>query len=480
MVLDTRVSLVNVVQAAALLSVASCSCCNNGGDAGGPAEPQPQTDAAIASVEITPNVLAVPQGATFSLRARVKDQWGNILPDSRASVVKWATIGEVSGVSPGSGAVTTVQAATSISTTPKESYVVASVDGVEKSDSSRIVISAVPEASNRDWVAADYAVNSPPSYALLTGPSTYGEAINRVNDLTSFVKEGALENFACDPANSQCGTVTLFQPGKASTQVPLKWTSGCDYVGFTTATAPTGCSSAQPAVPALRAPWPVKVAVFTLASKAGIDNQVKADVAYAQSVFDQPQLGIALIINVTPYANKHVAITHGLACKTTEGSELTDEVAPEGVSFNPQVVTVVYVDAINPGTGDDIGFTCPFDDVHSKGTVIFVSADAINNSTLAHELGHALGQWHSGDRDHPDVPPPRLAGFDPSNLMWSSESDWGVSLRRNLTLGQLFQMSFADFSFLKKSNISAAPALKCSTDAASNSPCPPLAKDPRQ
>jgi hypothetical protein len=217
-----------------------------------------------------------------------------------------------------------------------------------------------------------------------------------------------------------------------------------------------------------------------LANKQGIDNQVKADMVYAKSVFDQPLLGLQLVMQAHPFAVKHASITHGLACKTASGVELATELAPLGVSFGPKQITVAYVDAINPGTGDDIGFTCPYDDVNHTGTLIIVSADAINNSTLAHELGHALGQWHSAERDHPDVPPPRLPGFEPSNLMWSSESDWGTSLRRNLTLGQLFQMSLADFSFVKRSKISVAPGLPCSTDPASNSPCPPLAKDERQ
>jgi hypothetical protein len=414
------------------------------------------------------------------MHARVKDPWGNILPDSRAAVVRWKTSGELSVSDQPGSAVVISATPTGPQPLPGEVYLIASVDGIEKSDSSTILISTQPESALGDWIAGEYTATALPSFALMSGSSTYGEAVPRTNSLVAFVREGVLDPFACPPTTPQCGTVTIFSPGRAIEQATVAWTAGCDFVSFAPgASVPANCRAVSPAIPTpLPPPVRVPVVIWTLAGKQGIDNQVKADMVYAQSVFDQPLLGLNLVMDVHAYNGKHAPITHGLACKTADGNELTNELSFGITSFDARRITVAYVDAINPSTGDDIGFTCPYDGVNGTGTLIVVSADAINNSTLAHELGHALGQWHSAERDHPDVPPPRLEGFEPSNLMWSSESDWGTSLRRNLTLGQVFQMSLADFSFVKRSQGSGG--LHCSTDPASNSPCPPLAKDERQ
>ena len=106
-----------------------------------------------------------------------------------------------------------------------------------------------------------------------------------------------------------------------------------------------------------------------------------------------------------------------------------------------------------------------------------MSASGIGNSTLAHELGHALGEWTQPAPVHPDVPPPRVAGIEPSNLLWSSEIEWAGSARRNLTLGQISQINLANFSFVKRSRISAGDALNCLPDPTSEVPCPRMAKD---
>ncbi|HEX6626843.1 MAG TPA: hypothetical protein VF105_02710 [Gemmatimonadaceae bacterium] len=477
MVPDTRISLGQILQVVVLVSIANCAACD-GDDTGGPPEPPPQTDAPIASVEILPALISVQRGTSFVLRARVKDQWGNILPDERASVVRWTTSGEFP-VPPGPSATVTVTA-TPTAPLPLDVYLIASVPGVEKKDTSTIRVTAPPEANDRDWIAGEYSANAEPSFAFVTGHSNYGEAGDRINSLVPFVKEGALEPLDCDLGPTQCGVITLISPRRAITQTPASWISACDFASFVSAAGPpAGCTSVKPTIPTpLKSPPKISVALWQLAEVPGIANQIAGDKAYAESVFDQPYIGLQLDIQLRPYANKHTSITRGLGCKTTDGTPLTTEFGNWGVKYDPKVVTAVYVDGINPGAGDDVGFTCPYDDAGGTGVLVVISGNAISNSTLAHELGHAFGQWQWGDRSHPDFPAPHLPGFDPSNLMWSSESDWYVSLRRNLTLGQLFQMSLASRSFLQKS----APAspLNCPADPSSSSPCPRLAQDQRQ
>ncbi|MFL5570303.1 MAG: hypothetical protein ACJ772_06910 [Gemmatimonadaceae bacterium] len=478
MAFRTRSSLTHFIQSAVLLSTVSCRCCQS---SDGPPEPPPQPDAPIASVEIVPAHVSVVQGTEFVMRARVKDQWGNVLPDSRASGVRWTTSGGLAVAAGPSASVVVTATPNGAQPLPADVFLIASMSGVDKSDSSSISITTVPESAEKDWIASEYAAKNRPTLALVTGTSSSGEEMTRTNSVVAFVREGKLDPLSCPTATPSCGALAVFSPGRAVTLATVKWSPSCDFASFATgATVPTGCGTVRPGA-ALPNPVSVSVVVWTLSNAPNIDNQVLADIAYAESVFDQPLTGLKLVFTTHQYAaGKHGSITHGVGCKTKEGTELAKELGfgiplPE---FQPKRITVAYVDAINPSTGNDIGFTCNYDDV--TGAVIIVSADAINNSTLAHELGHALSQWHSSDRDHPDVPAPRLAGFEPSNLMWSSESDWGTSLRRTLTLGQLFQMSFADFSFVQRSRGAAATGLPCSSDAASNSPCPALAKDERQ
>lgn len=481
MVLDTRFSLAQILQAAVLLATVSCNDCN-GDDNGGPPVPPPETNPAIASVEILPAQISVMQGTTFVVRARVKDKWGNILPDDRASAVHWTSSPEIT-VAEGPSA-TVVVNANPTAPPPIVISLIAFVQGVDKRDTSTITVTAPNATGSYDWLASEYAANSPPSFAFLTGPSSYGEPLDRVNSLVSVVKEGQLAPFACATPGSNCGVITLLAPGRAFSQVDVDWTSRCDIAPFVTgAGVPAGCGAITPTIPTpLNQPPHIKVVVWRVADAASVDNQIKADIVYAQSVFDQPYLGIKLDFLQQPYGNKHTSISHSGGCMLSDGTTPipTELAAKGGVQFDSKTITAVYVDALNPGTGDDLGFTCPYD--ATAGTLILISADAITNSTLAHELGHALGQWSSGDKTHPDLPAPQLPGFDPSNLMWSSETDWYVSLRHNLTLGQLFQMNLADISFLKKAKIVATSGagLSCSPDAASNTPCPPLAQDERQ
>ncbi|HJP86557.1 MAG TPA: hypothetical protein VJ852_11235 [Gemmatimonadaceae bacterium] len=482
MLAASRISLAQIFQTAILVGAVGCVSCN-GDDDGGPPLPPADPNPAIASVEILPAQVSVPQGTSFTARARVRDKWGDILPDDRASVVRWSSSSEITVVA---GPSATVVVKASVTTPlPVDVYLIASVDGVEKSDTSTISIVAPSGDGNRDWVASEYSPNSQPSFAFVSGPTSYGEPSDRTNELMPFVNEGQLPPFQCASAGSSCGVIALFAPWRAHSLASVEWTPHCDLAAFVAgATLPTTCSAITPTIPTpLKPPPVVTVAVWRVADAPGIADQIKADIAYAHSVFDQPYTGISLNFQEHPYGNTHTSISHSSTCTLSDGTTpISADLATSGVKYDPKTITVIYVDALNPGTGDDLGFTCPYDDSGGTGTLILISANGITSSTLAHELGHALGQWRDGDRTHPDAPAPQLPGFDPSNLMWSSETDWYVSLRHNLTFGQIFQMNMANISFLKKAQLSSAAGtgLVCPPDAASSSPCPPLAQDQRR
>jgi hypothetical protein len=252
----------------------------------------------------------------------------------------------------------------------------------------------------------------------------------------------------------------------------------CDLANFrSTGGVGVACNPIAGIVSPGPAPLKVPVNVWKYSTKRGLDQQINADLEYVRDVFGEPWLGVSLVVALHPVSGAPTTdIKHGSSCQTEDENDITKQIARiDQTEFAYNRITVVYVDGINQAVGDETGFTCPHHP--DEGTIIIMSASGVGNSTLAHELGHALGQWTMPAREHPDVPLPRVAGLESSNLMWSSERAWGGSARRNLTLGQIAQMNFGEISFLKRARISNGDGLRCDPDPTREVPCPRLAKD---
>jgi hypothetical protein len=302
--------------------------------------------------------------------------------------------------------------------------------------------------------------------------------IHRSDSIVAFVGESPLEAFECQ-GGADCGEVSLFAPGRAVAHGRFRWTPECNLVNYrSTGGIGTGCDPVAPVSGPLAGTLKVPVIVWMLSKKFGLENQVSADLEYVREAYRKPWIGFELAIEPRPrlsFVGK-TDIRHGAICQTTDENDIAAQLHGfDKAELTSKRITVVYVDGINKAMGDETGFTCPHHDI--QGTIILMSASGIGHSTLAHELGHALGQWTAPAPAHPDVPPPRVEGIESSNLLWSGETEWAGASRHNLTLGQIAQMNLARFSFLKKSELSGGEKLDCLPDPTAEVPCPRMAKD---
>jgi hypothetical protein len=468
MVLDVRSTVTRIVGAATVVVSAACYC-------GEPEQPEPKP--AIATIEIIPSPLSAPGGAHFIVRARLRDQWGNILPSVRAKMTTWSVkpgLRLIAGI--GDSAVIEANPGPEVAL-PYSAEVTASLDVIAGTGTVIIVPPGPKVGAKTDWIKSDFNEADPPTVALIDGTFPRAEtSIRRSDSVVAFVGGSPLETFECDDG-LDCGDAILFAPGHALSHAAFRWTQGCDLLNYTSSGDNNGDCSAIGAI-SRPVPTPLKVEVIVWNySSGGNRNQIGGDIAYAEDVFSQPLIGISLQISQRDVPGAGTTfITHGVKCQSDEPNDITSQISSIAQSeFKPDRISVVYVDGINRAVGDETGFTCPYDP--SEGSVILMSTSGVGNSALAHELGHALGEWTHPAPVHPDVPPPRVAGIDPSNLMWSGEVEWAGAARRNLTLGQLAQMNLSDFSFVKRSRISGGEALSCQPDPMSEVPCPRMAKD---
>jgi hypothetical protein len=116
-----------------------------------------------------------------------------------------------------------------------------------------------------------------------------------------------------------------------------------------------------------------------------------------------------------------------------------------------------------------------------KYPVIYVERDIKLQTTLVHEVGHALGLTVPKD-GHTNV----VGGLDLSNVMTKGYTDWDPGGRRRLTVGQVFRMNADSASWLSWATVangalvreSAAPRLACQCGGGDPSgSCPRVADD---
>jgi hypothetical protein len=467
MVHGTRLSLALIGSTSFLLAAKCCDydC----------APPEPVLRPAIDKVEILPWRVVTQNKAKFTMRARLKDRWGNVLLDWRADAVQWSTLGSVT-VPPGPSGSVVVDATVPTAILPHWFQLIATIDGVADTVTIEILPDQLESGTSIDRMATDQSnPTDPPTIALVDGVLAGPKTIN--DTVIAFAQHATLDAFDC-PDGSYCGEVTIFHQGSAIARDTVKWSSGCDFVSLSsTLSAPSGCP-APPTVlgvlQAIKPAQPVHVVVWKASSAPDVDQKVDGDVAFAQSVFNRPGTGLLLDFVVNPTGTSVQTVTFTVPCNN---HDLAGQLPKPPITFGGDRITVVYVDELSSAVAptSENGFTCLYSPV--EGPIVMISTGGLGTSTLAHELGHAIGGWvnPSPEPFHVDVPV-RLPGFEPSDVMWSADPDTTRGLRVNLTLGQLFQMSYRDGSYLQKSRAFPYKSVVC-YPVTPTSPCPAVEKD---
>ena len=449
-----------------------------------PDPPPAVTPSAAKSLENIPEVVTVVPNVPFMMRVRVRDQLGMVLPESYAAAVAWSWVDPPGLTVSGAGAGPSIMA-TATGDSPYVKLTATLPDGSEASATIFVALD-VPGALDPaiDWIVAPHNTDGTPMLALID--AQHG-ADWRNDELFAFVGSSAL-GFFMDPCNpldaADCGGLTVFSRDWRVAHTAFDWVSQCDVAdlsvgvpviqmqGPKTMDLGPGCNVTTLT---LAAPTTIPARIWIASSSTSV-TEVDAALAYANNIFVQAPLGLTFAATKTTALGTTVDVqldangkcvmdgANGLVTRlTTFGGIANTALAPNQL----HIVWVENLEVVGVWAG---GYTCAPD--AARGTIVLIDDDGLWDTTLAHELGHALGPWPNwGHAELSGI----AAEFDRSNLMWGDEMDYSAANRRILTLGQIHRIALAQGSLINGS----ATGIDCKTDLISGTPCPRLSKDYR-
>jgi hypothetical protein len=213
---------------------------------------------------------------------------------------------------------------------------------------------------------------------------------------------------------------------------------------------------------ALTPPLRVPLVIWVAAPVPSGTNKPLDDLKDAAVLFSDNRAGIdfdtssSAVRSATSMAAQQ---TIGYGCATATG-------LPGSAYYIEARLNVYYVDHIDPNLAR--GWTCVD---RSEAGIIYVSMNDRVNTTLAHEIGHALGLQIPFD-GHTDP----INALDQSNLMWSLQD---VVVRDKVTLGQAYRLNAERLSWLNGSAglRPGQPTRDCGCNPFHADVCPVLPRD---
>jgi hypothetical protein len=444
-----------VLSAAVILTTAACPYCDN----------------RVERVDIVPgSVTAVPD-KPFEMSVRVTNRVGHLMSEDKAAEVRWkSSDGAHLDVTPDQGAHTQVRLKAS-ATDPIT--LTASVDG--KSGTATITRANPDLGLVMDWATAKH-FDTRPTLVLVDGeaPSAW-----RSDSVIAFVGAGALDKFR--PSTADPGEITVFSPGHALQRMKVDWGEDCDHIRMTengngyTGEIDVLCPRVELK---LAEPVSIPVHIWTLVVAPDPASVVQVHLSEARRRLANGWTGLTLdleapieVLALDQSIRLHLSAPPAERCPTTGPDKLKDQLDEAGVSYGAGKLTVVYAKAIVEPAAEDTfvpadlgGFACLRNP--EIGTVVVISWQKSVQTTLAHELGHAIGP-PLGHTDGMD-------SLDDSNLMWSYDALVPGS-REIMTLGQAFRLSLDGASFNYQPP---HPEPNCALQSeGAEKPCPRLSKD---
>ncbi len=446
---------------------------------------QPQ----IATLEIVPplvHVLSRSPSQVVRLKARLKDTNGHVVSSYHA--VDWAVAADPSGL---------VQTTNKISPSFTNFSSLVEVEighlssgqdvvnmtaeiialGLSAAATIRVYATAADVPEDRVTVPVGAGADEPS--VLLVDAQRVGSC--EKNHIVSFVGVAPVGDVRPDPLGSPCNDLALFSTGKAMVYrhhgYPFGWTNlpGDEYP--------------EPPYPQTQLPdrLVVPVSVFIavkgdneVAGLSGVEDaeqvrlaahntaysQATTDIAVASMLFDGNRAGIRFEATYKGVGSPGVS---SLADIPDVGAGTTDCNVPRALANwnNANAVNVYYVDKIgDPSVIADAGargYHCPY--TVTSGPVMWISISRHSHTTLAHELGHALGLL-----EYPALSTNIMNNLAPDGPLWADA-------RSRLTLGQLFWMNVDQGSWIFQPISGPRRPQSLSLDCTTLGVCPPVATD---
>ncbi len=449
-----------ILSAVAILMTASCSYCEKRAE----------------KVYVFPGIVTAVPNRPFLMSVRLMNNQGHLLDEEKAAEVRWKSS------DPPHLTLSTTQGGQTLVTLSGSAAgpitLTASVDG--KSGNATIILADPGLSLNMDWATAPHIDKAPPTLVVVDG-QTGSEW--RSDSVIAFVGGGPLDEFR---PSIDLGEVTVFSPGHALQRTSVTWSDDCDHLRMTEGgVAYTGELAVLPSCRergmTLATATAVTLHIWTLVDAADAAGVVDVQLEDARRKLANGWTGLTLDVappgvqvldgDVTIVLDIRAEL--GYKCPTDGTYSLKRQLDDSGVGYGPGKLTVVYAKEIVEPSSDGLlvpsslgGYTCPRDDI--LGIVVLMPWTEAVGTTLAHELGHAIGPplGHTNSLD----------GFDYSNLMWEYELAVPAS-REILTLGQSFGLSLDADAFLPQSVVPPPnPTCKEQNEFA-ETPCPRLLKD---
>ena len=365
----------------------------------------------VASVRIIPHSVQLPSNWQGTLTVELLDPWGYAITPDASMNITWTSADprRVTVESPSPG----VARLTAIVADPDSVAIAVSAGG--KADTAYVRVLPAAGAGARPG-----GVSAPQ-----TPLSVWNRLLRREGSGLWQGEAVAFRSSATVPGLDTSRTLSLFALGKAVAVVPPPGPA----VAFVDGATPPG-----PGQVALAAALRVPVRIWN-ASDAAIDLE---ELKNARQIFALQLTGIELL------ADGGVGQLGPVSLIPADCAKLA-QLFPVAYRATDPVVHVFYVSDL----GGHRGYACEPDPAGSARAVLI--ATVRSPSTLAHELGHALGLW-APEYGHANT----LTGYDQHNVMWMGALDVSEVTRSAFSLPQAFRLSVDAKAFVNVSGTRAA------------------------